>query len=166
MSPSSRRHDSLIPLSREHQYALLLCLRIHRGLTECEEDTDWLELKADHAVRFFEVELLTHFQAEEESLFPAMRELLEAKPIIDELLVEHERIRKLIAQLGKPEPGSLASTLKEFADLLEAHIRKEERELFPIYEQQASPEIISRVGRAISVLIGSAAQPRNPELLR
>jgi hemerythrin-like domain-containing protein len=54
----------------------------------------------------------------------------------------------------------------EFADTLEAHIRKEERELFPIYEQQASPETIVRVERAIFSLIGSATQPRNPELLR
>lgn len=165
MTASSRRHDSLIPLSREHQYALMLCLRIHRGLIEREADTDWLELKAGHAVRFFEGEMLTHFQAEEESLFPAMSEISEAKPIIDELLVEHERIRKLIAQLGKLELSSLAPALKEFADTLEAHIRKEERELFPIYEQHASPEIIARVQRAISVLIGSASQPRNPELL-
>lgn len=166
MTDSSRRHDSLIPLSREHQYALMLCLRIHRGLIEHDTDAAWLQMKAGHAVLFFEGDLLTHFQAEEEFLFPAMRELSGAVPILDELLGEHERLRKLIDQLRQSEPGSLPSTLKEFADTLEAHIRKEERELFPIYEQQASPETISRVERAIHGLIGSAAQPRNPELLR
>jgi len=57
-------------------------------------------------------------------------------------------------------------TLKEFADALEAHVRKEERELFPIYEQQASRETTARVERAILSLIGSASQPRHPELLR
>jgi hemerythrin-like domain-containing protein len=166
METSSRRDDSLIPLSREHQYALMLCLRIHRGLIEHDSDTNWLQMKAGVAVRFFEGELTAHFQAEEEVLFPAMRELSGAQRIIDELLVEHEQMRRLIDQLRQIELSSLAPTLKEFADALEAHIRKEERELFPIYEQQASPETIVRVERAIFSLIGSASQPRNPELLR
>jgi iron-sulfur cluster repair protein YtfE (RIC family) len=166
MTTSTRRHDSLIPLSREHQYALMLCLRIHRGLIEHDADANWLQIKASQAVRFFEGELAAHFQAEEEILFPAMSELSGAPRIVDELLAEHDQIRQLIGQLRQIEPSSLASTLKEFADTLEAHIRKEERELFPIYEQQASPETIFRVERAIFSLIGSASQPRNPELLR
>ncbi|MEK6285735.1 MAG: hemerythrin domain-containing protein [Acidobacteriota bacterium] len=166
MTTSARRNDSLIPLSREHQYALMLCLRIHRGLIEHDADANWLQMKAGVAVRFFEGELAAHFQAEEEVLFPAMRELSGAQQIIDELLVEHGKMRRLIDELRQIELSSLASTLKEFADTLEAHIRKEERELFPIYEQQASPEIVFRVERAIFSLIGSAAQPRNPELLR
>jgi hemerythrin-like domain-containing protein len=166
MKTSWRRDDSLIPLSREHQYALMLCLRIHRGLIEHDTDSKWLQMKADQAVCFFEGELAAHFQAEEEVLFPAMRELSGASRIINELLAEHGQMRWLIDQLRQIELSSLASTLKEFADFLEAHIRKEERELFPIYEQQASPETIVRVERAIFSLIGSASQPRNPELLR
>ena len=166
MTVSSRRHESLIPLSREHQYALMLCLRIHRGLIEQHADVNWLQMKGGQAVRFFEGELVTHFRAEEEFLFPAMQELLGAPQIIDELLAEHEKMRRLIDQLRHMEPRSLAATLKEFADALEAHIRKEERELFPIYEQQASPETILYVERAISSLIGSASQPRHPELLK
>ena len=117
MTAPSRRHDSLIPLSREHQYALMLCLRIHRGMIEHDEDANWLQMKAGVAVRFFEGELIAHFQAEEEVLFPAMRELSGATAIIDELLAEHETMRRLIDQLGRGEPGSLASTFKrEFAD--------------------------------------------------
>lgn len=166
MTTSSRRHDSLIPLSREHQYALMLCLRIHRGLIEHVKDIEWLQTKAGQAVRFFEGELITHFQAEEELLFPAMRELSGAPRIIEQLLAEHQEIARLIDQLRKTDRSLLASSLKNFADTLEAHIRKEERELFPIYEQQASPEIAIRVERAILNLIGSASQPRNPELLR
>lgn len=95
-----------------------------------------------------------------------MRELSGASRIIDELLAEHEKMRRCIDQLREIELNSLASTLKEFADTLEAHIRKEEGELFPIYEQQAAPEIIFRVERAIFSLIGSASQPRHPELLK
>jgi hemerythrin-like domain-containing protein len=56
--------------------------------------------------------------------------------------------------------------LGEFADLLEAHIRKEERELFPLYEKQMSPAMAAEVGREVKNIIGNAMQPRNPELLR
>lgn len=166
MMTSSRRHESLIPLSREHQYALLLCLRIHRGLIEHHADSDWLLMKAGHAVRFFEGDLVTHFQAEEEFLFPAMLKFPAAPELIDQLLAQHETIKSLIDQLRQAEAGSLEETLKEFADTLEAHIRKEERELFPIYEQHASPETISWVQRALFSVIGSASQPRHPELLK
>ena len=166
MNTSSRRNDSLIPLSREHQYALMLCLRIHRGLIEHDADANWLQMKAGVAVSFFEGELVIHFQAEEEVLFPAMRELSGAPQIIEGLVAEHGKIGRLIDQLRQIDVHSVAATLKEFADTLEAHIRKEERELFPIYEQQALSETIVRVERAILSLIGSASQPRNPELLR
>jgi len=165
MKSPSRRHESLIPLSRQHQHALLLCLRIHRGLIEHSADSNWLQLKADHAIRFFEGDLVTHFQAEEEFLFPAMREIPAATEIVDELLAEHGQMRQLIDQLRQMEIGSIAATLKEFADTLEAHIRKEERKLFPIYEQQASPETIARVERAIVSLIGSGFAPNDMELL-
>src|ERR1700675_4564239 len=116
MKTSSRRDDSLIPLSREHQYALMLCLRIHRGLIEHDGDSNWLQMKAGNAVSFFEGELAAHFQAEEEVLFPAMRELSGASRIIDELLAEHQKMRRFIDQLREIELNSLASTLKQFAD--------------------------------------------------
>jgi iron-sulfur cluster repair protein YtfE (RIC family) len=165
MKSPSRRHESLIPLSRQHQHALLLCLRIHRGLIEHSADSNWLQLKADHAIRFYEGDLVTHFQAEEEFLFPAMREIPAATEIVDELLAEHGQMRQLIDQLRQMEIGSIAAILKEFADTLEAHIRKEERKLFPIYEQQASPEDTTRIERAIVSLIGSATEPADMELL-
>ena len=144
----------------------MLCMRIHRGLIERDTDSSWLQLKANHAVQFFESELVTHFQAEETFLFPAMEGMPGSAEVIDELLAEHSKIRRLIDQLLQIEVTSLAATLKEFADTLEAHIRKEERELFPIYEEHASPETISRVELGIFGLIGSASRPRHPELLK
>ena len=143
----------------------MLCMRIHRGLVERDADSNWLQLKASHAVRFFESELVTHFQAEEMFLFPAMEGMPGSTEVVEELLTEHSKIRRLSDQLQVEVP-SLAATLKEFADTLEAHIRKEERELFPIYEEHASPETISLVGPGIFGLIGSASRPRHPELLR
>lgn len=166
MTTSSRRNEGLIPLSREHQYALLLCLRIHRGLAVAEPDAAWVQQKASDAVRFFESDLQKHFQVEEDVLFPAMRGLSGAGELIDQLLAQHSTMRLLRDELRKGDSRSIATTLLEFADTLEAHIRKEERELFPIYEQQASRELMSLVGDVIHNVLGSASEPRNPDLLR
>ena len=129
---SSRRHDSLIPLSREHHYALMLCLRINRGLTEREHDQDWLREKREQVSQFFADDLAAHFTAEEEVLFPAMREQEDAALLLDELSTEHRKLEALALRVQSSEGRSLAAALKEFAGLLEKHIRKEERQLFPI----------------------------------
>ena len=72
----------------------------------------------------------------------------------------------LAAGLRQCEAGLLAAQLNAFADLLEAHIRREERELFPLFEQQVTPEMAQQIGQGIIRLIGQAEQPRVPELLR
>jgi iron-sulfur cluster repair protein YtfE (RIC family) len=161
----TRRDQGLIPLSREHHYALMLCLRIHRGLPHHKADLQWLTEKARAAVEFFEQDLLVHFKAEEEVLFPAMKEMAGAAGVIDSLLCEHRAIETLIRQIGDMD-GTLDSTLLEFANLLESHVRKEERVLFAIYEEQATPELLDRVSRDISTQIGTAVQPRNPNLFQ
>jgi hemerythrin-like domain-containing protein len=171
-----KRHDSIIPLSREHHYALLLCLRIHRGLIEHRDDADWLKKKASDAINFFASDLTLHFRAEEEVLFPAARTLTNTAQLVDDLLCEHQEIVRQVEQLSTlideplsdalhsfPEP--LADTLNSFADLLEAHIRKEERELFPAYERQISPQLDKEVSEKILNLIGPALKPKHPEFL-
>jgi iron-sulfur cluster repair protein YtfE (RIC family) len=165
MKKRARRHTSLVALSREHHYALVLCLRIHKGLPEHHQDRDWLRMKVGHVVKFFETELVLHFQAEERFLFPEMRGMAGARELIEELLSEHRKIERFVKRLRDLKGHARGSTLKEFADTLEAHIRKEERSLFPVYEREASPETTSRVERAIFDLIGSASRPRHPELL-
>ena len=160
----AKRHESLIPLSREHHYALMLCLRINRGLPDNSTDAGWLQSKARQASSFFETNLVMHFKAEEEILFPAMRETAQAAALIVELRDEHRKLESLIQQLRSAEANSIDVTLRAFAALLEAHIRKEERLLFPIYESGISGPTAEEVGRKIQALIGTALQPANPEL--
>lgn len=162
----SRRHESLIPLSREHHYALLLCLRIHRGLEPHQNDPAWLRSKAENVARFFVTDLTPHFQTEEKVLFPAMQHCAGAAELLHDLLAEHRELEWQAEGLRQCEAGLLAERLRSFADLLEAHIRREERELFSLFEQQVMPDAAHRVGVEITRLIGRAEQPRHPELLR
>lgn len=163
---SSRRHDSLIPLSREHHYALMFCLRVHRGVKDRRDDLTWLRRKADDAAQLFTMDLTPHFRAEEEILFPAMKNFEGATDLISDLLDDHRSIENLIEGLRNADDSSLADALNRFADTLEAHIRREERELFPIFESQAGRELERVIEIEITKMIGEALQPRDPELLK
>jgi iron-sulfur cluster repair protein YtfE (RIC family) len=162
---TGRRHESLIPLSREHHYGLLVCLRIHRGLANHHADLDWLSERAERVICFFESDLKTHFEAEEEIVFPAMLEIEEARAVIEQLIKEHRNVTRLVDRLRRSRGLQLSSLLREFADLLEAHIRQEERVLFPCYERNISPKEAGQVKIQILQVIGSAMKPKNPVLL-
>lgn len=162
---SNRRHESLIPLSREHHYGLLVCLRIHRGLVSHQADVSWLGERAGKVIRFFESDLKTHFKVEEEIVFPAMSGIEDSKGTIDQLVDEHRKLENLVQRLQEARDAQLAPLLREFADLLEAHIRMEERVLFPRYEQGVSSELARHVGIRVQEVIGTAMQPKHPNLL-
>ena len=115
---ASKRHESLIPLSREHHYALMLCLRINRGLRDNARDAKWLRSKARLTTLFFESDLVTHFRAEEEILFPAMRGIAQATELIAELGDDHRKLKTLVQQLQAADTNSTEATLREFAALL------------------------------------------------
>jgi iron-sulfur cluster repair protein YtfE (RIC family) len=162
---SDRRHESLIPLSREHHYGLLVCLRIHRGIQSHNADLDWLSERAAKAIRFFKSDLRTHFEVEEKIVFPAMREIEEADAVIEQLIEEHRSIKRLIQRMQQAQGLKLSPLLREFADVLEAHIRKEERVLFPCYERNIPPKKAGQVKIQVLEVIGSGMKPKHPELL-
>ena len=95
---------------------------------------------------FVEADLQTHFRAEEEVLFPLVRSVIpQSQLLIEELLKEHRQIRHGADRLE--ESSGLAKLLFDLGDLLEHHIRREERELFSLFERhvpQAEAESMRR----------------------
>ena len=133
------RHPSLIPLSHQHHDALMLCVRIERGLRGDPSPEKAAEL-ARKAADLFELELRNHFDLEERLLFPAIQQHLGPVPLVEELIAEHRRLEGLIARL--PE------TLPEFAAALQAHIRREEAELFEAVQGRLPEDCLDKLGRA------------------
>ncbi len=164
---SSRRHESIVPLSREHHFGLMLCLRIRQGLRTRGADADWLRKKSEDTAVFFDSNLAQHFKAEEEVVFPELRAVPSAAELLDDLVSEHRRLEALVEQLRLHTDSnqSPADLLKEFAETLEAHIRREERTLFPLYELQIPAERARAVGRALQARLGTGSEPRHPEAL-
>ena len=88
------RDQSLIPLSRQHQHALALCVRIDRASPIGDADLDaWQTEIAQH----FQTEIGIHFAAEEHVLFPAARKFEELIPLVEELLFDHFMLRESFA---------------------------------------------------------------------
>lgn len=85
-------------------------------------------------------------------LFPYLGEVApESGPMIDELIQDHEQIR---ATASKLEAGAASAKLIfDLGDLLERHIRKEERELFPLFEQYADTEKAEAIGAAMKKIV-------------
>ena len=70
---SAKRHPSLIPLSHDHHHGLVLAFRLREGLPPNRKPADNPQEQAEDAVRFFRDNLVAHFRAEEEALFPSIR---------------------------------------------------------------------------------------------
>ena len=147
-----KRDANLVPLSRQHFRALVLCMRIHRKRTARSVlQREMVALYSDD-VRF-------HFQAEEKFLFPAARRIAAVAPLVRELRAEHTRLRRAFTAARRRTLKS--GELLRFADLLESHIRKEERRLFEQCQKQMSSEEMGNVGRRMEKYFekcGAAAQ--------
>ena len=138
------RDASLIPLSRQHQHALALCVRIERALRKNVTDLDAWQLEVE---QHYEQEIVFHFAAEEHVLFPVARRFPELVSLVEELGDEHGRLREYFARakertLGRAELGA-------FAKLLSAHIRKEERQLFEAMQRLVEADELQRIAAAL-----------------
>jgi|GEM_PF-199580 len=156
------RHPSLIPLSHDHHHGLALALRCRKqSLGQIKPiGLEGLNERASELRDFFNVHLLKHFRAEEEALFPLMREAIpQSELMIEELTKDHERMRSAMAELEKGT--GLGKLIFDVGDLLERHIRREERELFPLFEEQIGAEEAAAVGEKIKQILGMPAGSTN-----
>jgi hemerythrin-like domain-containing protein len=141
-----RRHDSLIPLSHQHQHALALAVIIRRRFGIEKGTAAWLEDQYGKVQKAYAAELNGHFEVEESVLFPAMERNLGKLDLVAELLDEHLNLHNLV-KLLKTEPSF--DRLDELSQLLERHVRKEERRLFAEFEKRMPAAEAHRLGREI-----------------
>lgn len=161
---AGRRHSSIIPLSHDHREALGLAFRLHNpappGRVTAMTPESTPESRARETIDFFDRHLRPHFRAEEDHLFPFLTEALgearAARGLIARLQEEHrlfatlrDRLEAIVAEGGDP-----ASTLTEFADRMEAHVRAEERELFANFPEGVSEARAARLAESIRTALG------------
>jgi hemerythrin-like domain-containing protein len=152
---SSMRHPSLIALSHDHHHGLALALRCRKqSLGQIKPlGAEGLKARAKELQEFFFGNLVQHFRAEEEVLFPLMLSFVpDSHSLIDELRADHERIRSMRLRLEKEQ--GLGKLIFDLGDLLERHIRKEERELFRLFEENVPSADAQVTGEKIKEILG------------
>lgn len=148
------RHPSLVLLSHDHHHGLALALRCRKqSLGQIKPmGVEGLRARAQEVLKFYRDNLVAHFKAEEELLFPLMRDQVAGcGDMLDQLVRDHEQLRRAMPQL---EAGAgLAKLIFDLGDLLERHIRKEERELFPLFEAQVDADMAEQLGVRLKALL-------------
>jgi len=139
-----KRSRALKPLSSEHHQALLVSFQLKKGLAGHSESAgapkDLPGLVA-LARRFEEQILRPHCRAEEELLG---RYLTETD--MRRLRGEHAELQRLLDAARGVGPAEQRTLLTAFADLLERHIRWEERDLFPYAELHVDEAALATIG--------------------
>lgn len=116
-----KRHPALVALSHGHQRALVQAVRLQRG-------------EADGFATFFALDLVQHFRQEEETVFPLLAEVGVEPPELMQALLEHQRIR---AGARRPDAA--------LGELLEGHVRLEERVLFETIQRIVPEERLAEL---------------------
>lgn len=140
-----KRSPELAPLSHDHQHALDAALRLRRA----ERDT--LVDALAHFRRFFAEEGRTHFDIEERLILPALHaEDPEWAPLAARVRADHAAIRAATDALHtRNTVDDVLAAACALGERLAAHVRFEERELFPLLERRLAGSELERLGAAI-----------------
>jgi hemerythrin-like domain-containing protein len=147
------RDKNLIPLSRQHQHSLAICVRLDRAIQAGDVD---LEAWQAEIALAFEQEVGVHFASEEKEVFPRAARVPELQGLVRELLAEHEILRRIFAGAGAHSLDMAA--LGDFGIKLAAHIRKEERQLFEGMQKSLGAEELGAMGVALERALAEASQ--------
>ncbi len=149
-----KRSRELKPLSSEHHQALLVAFQLKKGLAGHAEAAgapkDLPGLLA-LARRFEEQVLRAHARAEEELLGQYF-----TGDDMARLRQEHHKLGRLIQSARTARPPDLRAALGAFADLLERHVRWEERELFPYAEGHVDEATLASIGGELEKRLAQA----------
>ncbi len=131
-----RRDPRLHGLSSDHHHALVLARSLSRRLAQGPADRELIERVRGR----FEAELRPHFEIEQEVLLPALSAAGFGAQC-DRIWREHAQLRDQLEAAGHGDGEALGN----FATLLTAHVRFEERELFPACEAALADEVLDSV---------------------
>jgi hemerythrin-like domain-containing protein len=139
-----KRHSSIVSLSREHHGALILAKLLQKNAPPYKNLPTDPKGKAAYAINKYENELLGHFIAEEQSVLEQVRGVnKDIDLLIEEIYAEHKQLHSFfeLIRIG----NNLEEDLHALGAALEAHIRKEERVLFPLIEEKCSEELLTHI---------------------
>ncbi len=144
-----KRHPSIVSLSREHHGALILAKLLQKDAPPYKNLPSDLDGKAAYAIKQYQTELTDHFLAEELAVLEQVRGVTkEIDILIEEIYTEHKQLRYLFECIT--ESDHLEEDLHSLGSTLEKHIRKEERVLFPLIQDNCSKDLLNHIQNLLS----------------
>ncbi|RKE23486.1 hemerythrin domain-containing protein [Streptomyces sp. TLI_171] len=95
------------------------------------------------------IELVRHSVAEEQYLYPAVREHVQGGDgLADKEIEDHAKVEKMLKKLEQMDTGDPQMTplLHQLMDEVSAHVQDEEQNLFPMLAMACTPEQLNDLG--------------------
>lgn len=138
-----KRHDALAALSRDHHHALVVAQRLKRASETTAADARQAFLE------YWRADGQRHFREEEEILLPSYAGHSDPDlPVVARVLIDHVRIRRLADEIATDAPP--IAVLRVLGEQLADHVRREERELFPLIERALPETEMARLLRLLT----------------
>ncbi|MEO8517760.1 MAG: DUF2249 domain-containing protein [Dermatophilaceae bacterium] len=89
-------------------------------------------------VSWCHAELIPHALAEEQSMYPAAREDLQARLLVDAMLAEHHDLVELVDAISRAtSPVRAAANAQALRSLFDSHLAKENEQILPLLAQSS-----------------------------
>ena len=136
-----KRNENLKTLSWDHHDGLVVSFRLQQGL---KKNVSVAEM-AEYVLHTWSSVLEHHFWQEEQTITPNLKHSEKGKELVKQMIDDHKRFGQLEKQIQLDK--SNIQDVEEFALLLNQHIRFEERQLFPFFEQEVGLVKLQEVGK-------------------
>lgn len=135
-----KRVPELRDLSDDHHTGLALarrCKQVGRAGSDSSPENIWTQV-----LEAFSSQLEPHFQIEEQHLLPALEAIGESS-LADRIREDHRALRAL-----RDSKAPSSTLLNHFGELLESHIRFEERQVFEATQDRLPADALARIAAA------------------
>ena len=143
-----KRHQSLAHLSREHHGALIVARLLQSDAPAYKSLPADIDGKTLYALKFYKEELIKHFEEEEKVLKLVTGVNAALDLLVDTIFREHQELHVLFKSINNH--SRVTAHLDELGKALEIHIRKEERELFPLIEETCTEDLMALIDKSLS----------------
>jgi hemerythrin-like domain-containing protein len=147
-----KRHAALRDLSEDHHHGLVHARHLRLAAQNAEDQSTLLRV-ASEFLTFWHAHTNAHFREEEEVLLPFFARHGEMdQPILNQMLREHVLIRRHVLDLSAQMQTSTPQfqTVLAIGEQLDAHIRLEERQVFPLIEAAIPEDAMTQLATALN----------------
>lgn len=146
-----KRHESLIPLSKQHHDALILGQLIKKDAPVYKGLPTSIEGKRKYTLEKFRDHLVPHFEAEELILIPfILGSDKEVDEISQKVINQHKQISDLVEEIRNQ--NDVEDNLNRLGNLISEHVRLEERSLFQKIQNVFSENQLEKLAQQLSYL--------------